>query len=214
MILAAILGLTHTATLKLSPVDDVWVYSFAPDQSTDEFLRCWGAGGEELDASGGNVMGSWSNLKFDVSSIPSDKKLTAATLTLWDSGDNFLSPEQTKKFPLYVRKGTVKFEEENFRYTMAETLAPSLKPDSLFGTASPENPGSGKPFSFTVDLLKGEGKFGDYLTSQLKTSSKLIGLTLTSKIDPESSTDGVFYKFYSKSGPKDMRPVLELTFAD
>lgn len=32
------------STYQAGPTDDVWVYSFAGDQTTDGFLRAWGNG--------------------------------------------------------------------------------------------------------------------------------------------------------------------------
>lgn len=214
MFLAATLAgsilLTRPAlgSFELPCVDDIWVYPHSFDQA-DASLRAWGSGGRSVPdgKEAGSI--SWSCLKFDVSSLPEDAKISSAKLIIFFPAVPAFTNEQAKAAPLEVRSVSLDFEEETFKFGFAEKVFPKAGDEGLFGTGSPDlTDNADAPHRFEIDLMKGKADFAKALTEARKSQNKQVALALTSKIDPEEAGDGGVYKLFSRNAEKAVRPVL------
>lgn len=198
-------------SLQKTPIDDVWVYPHASDQ-TDAYLRIWGQDGKSVAAKGEDTENlSYSYLRFDVSDLPKDKKLATATLTITHVAEPTWTTEIAKTAPIEARAMSGDFDEKSWSYDKLSTIVPNGDPKSIFASVSAKVPSnSDKPFTISLDLLSGKGGFSQYLIEALKSGKLLIALT--SPLDPQASGDRTVYKFYSKDAEKAYRPVLELKF--
>lgn len=199
-------------TVELIPTDDLWVYPHASDPQSDDYLRCWGAGGHSVgpEAQEGEI--SYSYLRFDVSGLPSGK-LTAVKLVLTHVANPGFTLDLAKASPLEVRPVSAAFSEKNWVFENVSSVAPKGDKDSLYGWVAPNSlPEDGKEFTLEIDLLKGPGGFAAALAAAAKTQEMALALALTSTIDPSSSGMRSVYKVFSKDGPKEKRPVLRLTY--
>lgn len=212
--LTSFIALSLMSKVTLNPTDDIWVYQHAPDQTADEYIRCWAVSGKPFDVTDGNVAGSWSCLKFDIRKLPANKKLLSAKLTLTASADANYIHEDTKKGPLQVRAVTNVFEEENFNFGMAAKVVPSSDKKDIFAVVSPEPPGNQEDFPVEIDLLKDKSAFANYLAKQKAETRQELSLALTSLLDPSATEEGSIYKFYSRNADKKKQPVLMLEFED
>lgn len=200
-----------SSTFTVEPTDDVWVYMHAAPQSSDPYLRAWGIDGRDLALEREDVTAtSWSTLKFDLSKAPTGT-LKFAKLVLTAPAELDLPKEETEKTPLNVRPAPVTFEEETFTFGDAEKVFPTRGPEAIFGKASPVPTLDGKDFKIEIDLLQGKG-FKEYLAKSLATPNKLLGLALTSALDPAAAGDGAIYKVYSRNAEPEKRPKLTLEF--
>lgn len=210
-----IAALALATETSLIPTDDVWVYMHAPDQTSDVFLRAWGSEDGSFGADEFGTVGSWSVIKFDVSTVPTGKTLKSASLMLWvPEGDLGISTEESKAQPLEVRRVGSDWEEENYTFSKAKTVVPGAKKEDVFGTVAVEDPGSGEAFAITIDLTKEGSTFAEHLKAALSTQKKDLGLALTTKLAPGMMGDGGIYKVYSRSAERQYRPKLTLVFTD
>jgi hypothetical protein len=200
--LIALFAFQTSNEVVLEPTDDVWVYPHAGDPSSDPFLRVWGAGGAAVAKDAGEVENfSYSYLRFDTSSLPK-KKLLSAELVLKSAGKE-ASPEEAKSYPLEVRPIEGDFSENTWTYDFVVRAKPSSKVIFSEGLAIKKDDWIG----FRFNLLSEKSMFADFV------KSKTIGLALTTKYDvAELGMKGV-YKVYSKDN-KDVsdRPKLVLKF--
>ncbi|MBL8068346.1 MAG: hypothetical protein JNM28_07835 [Armatimonadetes bacterium] len=209
---AALALLFAAQTATLAPTDDVWVYHFAPDQTSDPFLRCWGA--EGLSSADPNIgdAGSWSAMKFDVSKLPSGK-LLGTTLTLYFVPNPNIDPEIGKKYPLEVRSTSAEFEEENFSFEGAEKIRPKADKAFLLATKPIEfYANATEPVKVEIDLGGSEGKFMAALQQARKSPKHELGLAFTTALTPDEAGESMIYKFYSRNSEKATQPVLTLKF--
>ncbi len=206
----ASLALLSLATFTLEPSDDVWVYQHAQSQASDPFLRACGVDGRDLAIEGEDVTAtSWSVLKFDLATAPKGT-LKSAKLVLPAPGDLDLLKEETEKHPILVRPAPVAFEEETFQFGNAEKVFPDRKAEAVFGSAPATSTLSGQDFKIEIDLFKGKGGFKAYYDKAQATPNKLLGLALTSVLNPETAGDGAIYKVYSRNAEPARRPKLIL----
>lgn len=197
-------------TLTLTPSDDVWVYPHASDPSKDEYLRVWGVGGKAVAEDSGDADNfSYAYLKWDVSSVPKDAKITEAKLIVTHIASPSFDQETAKKNPLEARPILATFEEKKWNYEDSFKNAPDKKDKSWFGTGFPDLIPADKPFTITIDLLKGPNDFKKYLAD----NPSSLALAIVSVLDPSESENRRTYKFYSKDTEKaERRPVLKLTY--
>jgi hypothetical protein len=104
------------ALAVLTPTDDVWVYHFAQDQTSDPYLRCWGADGASVGPRGGQLTFSYSLLKFDVPKELATADVTGAKLTVWHVAEAGFDETTAKASPLEARAVDGSFEEENWTF--------------------------------------------------------------------------------------------------
>jgi len=199
-------------TVKLTPTADIWVYANASEPGSDEYLRIWGLEGRGAPADAGDAQEmSFAYMKWDLSSIPSDKKLTKATLTLTNIANPGYTLDQAKAAPLQARPVGIAFEEKTWTYDMLGKLLPDKEPEHIFGTGYPATLTPDKTNTIVIDLLKGPGDFRTALGSALK--DKSIALALTSGIDMASLGRTGIYKLFSKDSKEEAaRPTLTLDF--
>lgn len=200
-------------TTTFEATDDVWVYEHAQDQTSDEFVRVWGSGGVAVEAPGSGGA-SWSMLKFDLSKL-STNEIKSAKLVLTSFGDVAFLKSDSVKGPIQVRPCPATFEEENFSFAKAADFMPNRDDKSIFGTAVVDPRVDQKDFVVEVDLLAGKGDFKKAVSTALQSPNKLLGLALTSTLDPQEAGDGGIYKFYSRN-TKDAQkhPKLVIETAD
>lgn len=211
--ITALAFLAINQTMEIVPTDDIWVYPHAADQTSDEYIRCWGSNGIAVtEPSIGGSGASWTAMKFDISKTPADAEIASAYLVLWVPGDAGYSSEDAKKLPIQIRPLKPEFEEEGYSFAQAKSIMPSIDDKVIFGTGSPVIPGSGEPFSFKTDLLKGPNSFAKAWKEARSTSRKEIAFALTSTMDPEQAGEGGIYKFYSRSAEEKYRPKLVIEF--
>lgn len=214
MIAALCFASVMAQSVQIVPAsDDIWIYPHASDQVSDAFLRCWGANGfavSDPESSDGST--SWSCLKFDLSGLKDPGELKSAKLVVYMIAGVGLSAEDTKKWPVQARPSTTKFEEETFTFDLAKSVLPKGDKESVFGETSPEPGSDGNPTKVEIDLMKGPAKFGKWYEESMGTPNKLIGLALTSTLDPQEAGEGQIYKFHSRNGEKKLVPVLVLEY--
>lgn len=208
--ITALTLLAAAQTITLNPTDDVWVYKFAADQTSDPFLRCWGTDSKSVADPDAGEAGSWSVMKFDISKLPTTK-LTSATLDLYFVPNPNIDEALGKKYPIEVRTVSSKFEEENFSLDQAASIKPTL--DSLIAT----NPvtlysNAEGPSKVTINLLAKQGSFEKILAEAQKSQSKELAFALTSALTPDEAGESLIYKFYSTNSEKSTRPTLTLNF--
>lgn len=189
--------------------EDVWVYSHASDPGGDSALRIFGNGGNAVAASAGDLESfSYGYLKFDVSAVAKDKKLSSAELVLTPSGKPAVDPS-AKDWPLEVRPLVGTFSEKTWGFEMAGEVKPSAK--SLYGSGVIKTTSADDTFEIRINLLGEKSAFaGDFAKL---TDSLFVGLT--SKYDASEQGMKGMYKVHSKDN-KDrlVRPRLEIKFAD
>jgi len=199
-------------TLSLNPTDDIWVYPHASDPEKDGYLRCWGAEGQAVapDPDEGDEF-SYSYLKFDLGKLPKTFTLKSAKLILWHVPDPGWDFGVSKENPVQVRGVGSTFAEKNWEYDISRTLFPDKAKEAVFGAMSSPKPEAGKPILFELDLLKGPADFAKFLKSSCEKPDRVLGLALTSTMNPSEFGQKSVYKFYSKDWEKaDLRPVLKL----
>jgi hypothetical protein len=211
--LLAVLSIGVTPqTLSLSPTDDIWVYPHASDPEKDGYLRCWGAEGQAVapDPDEGEEF-SYSYLKFDLGKLPKSFQLKSAKLVLWHVADPGWDISVSKENPVQVRGVGAAFAEKNWEYDISKTLYPEKTKEAVFGSLSSPKPEAGKPIMFEVDLMKGPGDFAKFLKVAAEKPDRMLGVALTSTINPSEFGQKSVYKFYSKDWEKaDLRPALKL----
>lgn len=209
--LSSLAFLLASATVTIEPSDDIWVYQHAQAQSADPFLRAWGIEGRDLADEGEGVTAtSWSVMKFDLTKLPKGT-ITGAKLVLTAPGDVGYIADETKETPIFVRSAPAKFEEESFQFADAETVFPPRSKSPIFGKASPIPSADQNDFKVEIDLMGKESKFAEEVKKALATPNNLLGLALTSGMDPQTAGDGAIYKFYSRNAEETKRPKLILT---
>lgn len=210
--IAALALLAAAQTVSLVPTDDVWVYHFAADQTSDPFLRCWGS--EGLSSAEPNIgdAGSWSVMKFDISKIPAGK-LAHATLTLYFVPNPNIDAETGKKYPIEVRASSTDFEEENYSNDNSAKIRPKADKAFLLATKPIEfYANASDPVKVDIDLGGEDGKFMAALQDARKSAKHELGLALTSALTPDAAGESMIYKFYSRNSEKATRPILTLEF--
>ncbi len=210
--LASLLLRSNTETQTLNPIDDVWVYQFADDQTGDPFLRVWGNDGVAVGKSfEGHLNFSYSCLKFDLSSINSGAKLTSAKLVLVHAPEPGWSAEDSQKNPLEVRTLSNAWSEKAWAYEDAKKIHPSDGTDTILGTASEKPPTDDKTFVFEVDLMKNSELFQKVWAESMNSGTKGFAVALTSKLEPAQAGENTVYKFYSRSNEAELKPKLVIT---
>jgi hypothetical protein len=198
-------------TIRLTPTDDVWVYSHASDPAHDEFLRVWGAEGKAIPASADEAEElSMGYLKWDLSSVPAGKKLTKATLVVMNIANPGYTFDQAKAAPLEARSLPTEFDEKTWE---PEKLAKTLPSKEAFGSGYPAVVEKDKPLEIDIDLLKGPKDFQSAFAGAMLGSAKQIGMALTSAIDIAAIGRTGMYKLYSRDTKLDeLKPQLVLVF--
>lgn len=211
MILAAlaVAAFAGTQEVVVEPSDDVWVYSFAQDQTSDEYLRVWGSETGAVEAPGEALSFSYSLLKF-----PAPKaggRLVSAELVLHHVAEAKFEAADSKAAPLEARPAPAGFEEETWDYGMHPKFLPPADPASIYGTGWGAPSADEKPFVIKVGLLEGPNDFAAALKTAAETGSP-IAIALTSKLRPDEAGDGKLYKLYSRANEASLRPRLLLRF--
>lgn len=193
---------------KLQPTDDVWVYQFAEDQTTDPYLRIWSSDGQAVgDSFEGHLTFSYSCLKFDVSKL--EGKVKSAKLILTHTEGASYTEADSKTNPIEVRTLPNDWNESSWQYEKATKIHPVKDPGSIFGVGSGNPAGGDKEFTITVDLMAGPSNFATAVDEARKSSTKTLAVSLTSKLSPEGQGEGFVYKFFSRSSSDEAkRPQL------
>lgn len=202
-------------TFVLTPSDDFWIYSFAGDPR-DIHLRVWGTEGRSVATDRDNPDSfSYSYLRFDLSEIPAgDYRVERAELRLVQSPGFGYTLEDTTAYPLEVRPVTPTFNERNWRHDRLRELVIPAGPSGIAGIGRVARFTDNElPVEITVDLLKGEAKFGDQLAKTLAGEDRAIALILTAGMDPAEHGRDFIYRVFSREGPEEHRPRLTLTLA-
>lgn len=203
------LAMMPATTVELTPTDDVWVYPFAQDQTSDDFIRCWGdSEGAVGKVSEGHFAFSYSCIKFDLDKIPQGKVISAK-LILTSVSNPAYTLEDCKKYPVEARRLAANFEEENWDFKMATKVCPEAGEKEIFGSGETDDFQPDKPVVFTIDLTKGKGEFLKNLDEARKSSAKVMSMAITSKMNPDVAGEGRTYKFFSRTyEKKEVRPKL------
>lgn len=213
--LLAFLLLSSTAAtqkVELVPTDDLWIYPHASDAAHDPNLRIWGSEGHAApaDASEAEEL-SMAYLKWDLSSLPADKKLTSAVLVVTNIANPGYTADQAKAAPLQARPLASDFTEKTWDYEKLGKLLPPKESKDVFGAGFPASFLADKPVTIEIDLLKGPNDFRKYLDSAR--GSKSLALALTSGLDMASLGRTAAYKIYSRDAENaTLRPRLVLGF--
>ncbi len=189
--------------------EDVWVYSHASDPGGDSALRIFGNGGRAVAASAGDLESfSYGYLKFDVSSLPKDKKIASAEMILTPSGKPAVDPA-AKDWPLEVRPLVGKFAEKTWAFEMAGDISPS--PKSLYGSGVIKTTTADDTFEIRINLLGEKSAFAEDFAKLTDT----LFVALTSKYDASEQGMKGMYKVFSRDNKeRAVRPRLEIKFAD
>lgn len=215
LLAAFALGIPQTPnTFNIEPSDNVWVYAHASDPSNDPYLRCWGAEAKSVAPSPSESDEfSYSYLKFDLSALPKNGKLTEAKLTFTHIPNPGFTADYAKANPLEVRQLIGDFSEKTWTYDNVDTVNPNPSEDGLYGWGVPDSfPANGEDFTITVDLMKSD-HFSKAL-SEAEGKGNAISVAIASAMDPSAMGQKSVYKVYSKYGPSGKHPVLHLVFAD
>lgn len=189
--------------------EDVWVYSHASDPGGDSALRIFGNGGRAVAASAGDLESfSYGYLKFDLSSLPKDKKLASAEIVLTPAGKPVVDPA-AKDWPLEVRPLVGKFNEKTWAFEMAGDVTPSDK--SVYGSGVIKTTPSGESFEIRINLLSEKSAF----SSDFAKLTDSLYVALTTKYDASEQGMKGMYKVNSRDNKEQsVRPRLELKFVD
>lgn len=210
-VLCALLMSAQSYDVTLEPTDDVWIYQFAEDQSSDEFLRTWGSDEGAVGSSfEGHLSFSYSCLKFSLPMSLPGSKLKSAKLVLMHTPDPGWSAENGEKHPVEVRSVTTNWDEKSWTNEMSVKVHPSADAATIYGTAWVKPPESSQAFKFEIELMKDKSGFSKAFDVAVADPNRTIGLALTSTLQPEGENS--VYKFYSRSNAEELRPKLVLTF--
>lgn len=210
MVLALVcLGLT----LKLTPTDDVWVYSHASDQVNDTFLRVWGAEGNAVTSVEEQAPASWSLIQFDLGQSRKAADLTHAELVLSHVGNPTFTTDDSLVAPVEVRPATPGFSEKTWAISDAEDFKPAARDNDVFGFKAVTPGTDDKPIAVEIDLLGGKRDFRLSYDEALAKGGKLA-MAITSRMEITGGTQRKTYKFYSRSAAAELRPQLVLTYKD
>ncbi|MCW5938697.1 MAG: hypothetical protein KF884_05880 [Fimbriimonadaceae bacterium] len=194
----------------IEPSDDVWVYSFASDQTTDRYLRAWGNdSGSVSEVAEGSLTFSYSCLRFDLPDGLDPEKLTAARLVLTHVGDPGFDEETSRQNPIEARALSATFKESDWDVSMAPKVHPLIGAQAVFGTGWSRPSQDETPFKVVVDLMQGPGDFKAALAVGMR-SNRSLALALTTKMNPQGAGESNIYKFFSRHNEAGLRPVLEL----
>lgn len=203
----AALAIGLAPTMEFAPSDDVWVYPHASDPQKDGYLRVWGVGGQSVatDPTQADEY-SYSYLKFDLSKLPKEARVSSAVLTLTHTADPTWQVSDAKAAPLEARVLAKDFTEKSWEFGLAKTIFPTSGKTALLGTAAPAKIEAGKPVQFELELAKGEAKF-------TPNADRTLTIALTSTLDPSAIGNRAVYKFFSKDYDKvEYRPKLVVTY--
>jgi hypothetical protein len=204
---------TNAASLYIQPSDDVWVYPHAGNASTDEYLRTWGSGGEATGDAAEEGGFSYSYIKWDLTGLPKDAKISEAKIMLTHVPDPEFTLSDAKSHPIQIRGLVGNFTEKTWRFDNVATVKPEAGDKGKFGEGAPLQMPMGKEFQIYVDLLKGPGDFRAYFDKALKGAKPELSLAVTSAIDPAELGQAGVYKVYSRNANNTkFRPVLMLWF--
>jgi hypothetical protein len=207
----ALVAALLTRTLSMVPSDDIWVYPNASEPAGDPIIRVWGNEGRSVPAKDESSESySFGYMKWKLTGVPADAKLTGATLTLHMFGKPGYAPDQAKQFPLEARPLAANFDEKTWSYDATSTLMPESEPSEIYGEASPSD---GEDVSVTLDLMAGKADFKAALAAALKAPSHEIAIALTSKMDASALGRAAIYRIRSrKDKDPNMQPNLTLVF--
>lgn len=198
--------------VTLEPTDDVWVYQFAEDQVSDQYLRVWSSDGVAVGASfEGHLTFSYSCLKFDLPADLPKEGLTGAKLVLTHTPETAWTEKAGKAAPVEARMLGTGWTEKTWTYEDAQKVHPSAAESTIFGTGWAAPRSDDKPFTIEVDLLEKKNVFVEALAKSLGDPSRTIAMALTSRLTPDGENS--VYKFYSKANEPDLRPKLVLTYS-
>lgn len=204
------------STYQAGPTDDIWVYSFAGDQTTDGFLRAWGDGATSIGPNPPDSSFSHSYLKWDLSAIPNGayivqeaKLLVTQQVTLTTQPG--YSQAVGNANPLEARPVGDDFNEVDWIFGDPANPFPG---DPRFGTGDLSNYiAAGTPnvtgFEIPIDLLAG-GDFNTYFNAAVNGGDGLA-LALTSQLNP-AGPGGATYRLYSKDNPLQLGPSLLIRY--
>jgi hypothetical protein len=208
---------TAQSPYQASPTDDVWVYSFAGDQTTDGFLRAWGNGVTSIGPNPPDSNFSYSYLKWDLAAIPNGAYIVQeAKLIVTQQVNATTQPGYTQAIgnanPLEARPVGTNFDEVNWDFTDPANPVPG---DPRFGIGDLSNyvaPGTPNVtgFEIPIDLLAGGSNFNAYFNAAVN-SDDALALALTSKLLP-TTQGGPTYRLYSKDNPLQLGPSLFIRY--
>lgn len=196
--------------IVLEPTDDVWVYSHASDQDRDPFLRVWGGEHGSLPEAVGEGGGAFSLIQFDLSRLDTatlqalaQGRVASAHLILTHVETRRENAAKLSKQPIEVRAAPAKVDERNWVYDDGAHAFPTGNP---FGAYKGAIDAIGQPFEVAIDLLSGPEDFRKALAAA---GGGKLALAITSPVEPEDQTVGIF-KFFSRNSPEKMGPRLVL----
>ncbi len=199
----------HASTvLDLEPTDNVWVYAHAPDPASDKYLRVWGANGTSVATVSGDAEDySYSYLKWDLSTLPKEGRLVAATLILTHIANPGFPLDYARSNPLEARALSADFTEKTWSFSDVARVSPQAGKEGLYGSVAPDGlPGEATEIKLNLDLSKSEA------FRKAVGERKPMALALTSSMEPQAMGGKSLYKIYSRYAPKDKHPVLHLVF--
>jgi len=209
-VLCALVMSVQDTDVTLEPSDDVWVYQFAEDQTSDEFLRAWGCDDGAVGKSfEGSLNFSFSCLKFKPPMPLPNTKLKSAKLVLTHVPDAGWAVDSIDKHPLEARSMTGTWDEQSWAYEKAAKVHPLPEANAVFGTGWAK-PSGDKPFKIEIDLMKGPGNFEKTFQDAINDPKAGLSIALTTTLLPDGENS--VYKLYSKSNEADLRPKLVLGF--
>jgi hypothetical protein len=196
---------------RIEPSDDVWVYTFASDQTADKYLRVWGdENGSVSPIIEGSLTFSYSCLRFELPAGLKPETVSAARLVLTHVGDAGFDEDTAKANPIEARALSATFKESDWDVSMAQKVHPLIGEEALFGTGWSVPTQDERPFKVVVDLMKGPGDFRAALAQGMKSDRSLV-LALATRMNPQGAGESNIYKFFSRHNEPELRPVLELT---
>lgn len=204
--LVAAAALATAGSTTLNPTDDLWIYPHAPDQVSDEYLRCWGSDQGAVGDVGEFAMSfSFSVMRFK---LPKDLgTIKSAKLVLMSFHDISYSGDEAIANPIEARAASGQFDEDNWDKANSKNVAPSKDKATIYGKAGVKPPANDDPFKIEINLTGEKSRFAADVTKAMA-GDRVLGIALTSTLDPEG-TDGSIYKVYSRAAKnKDFRPKL------
>ena len=208
------LALFAPKSVSLVPKETIWVYANASTPADGTYLRAWGNDGKSCPAEGDDVGEfSYSFLKWDLASIPSDAKLTSAKLEFNNIPDPGFSLDTAKKAPLEARTLSGEFDAKTWTFDLAAKVKPVGGKEGLLGSDFPAEIKAGIPVEISINLLTKPGVFDKALKNALASQSRQLYIAITSALDPSVDGRTCVYKLYGQTEPKEaLRPKLVLTF--
>ncbi|MDW8107629.1 MAG: hypothetical protein RMK45_09135 [Armatimonadota bacterium] len=196
---------------QAQPTDDVWVYSFAFNPGTTPVLRAWGDGVTSVsDQAPPGESHSYTYAKWTLAGVRAGViyQVLSAQITVVQTQPPGYTRESGEQNPLEARDlSSTNWSEATWQFNNAATVVPG---NILFGEGTMENYRLDAPFS--IPIIINVAQFEPYFNAAISQNNGVLGLALTSRLNPEGAGAQNIYRFYSRNDTGGRGPVLRVVY--